>query len=74
MVRPRAAEFGALLGEQSAYLVDAFEVTVAEAVQPVADFGFELKVVQSTCLVAHVWSDYRDRRVRLGRNTILAAM
>ena len=44
VIRPRAAQFGAFLGEHAAYLVDPLEVAVAEAVQPVADLRFELEV------------------------------
>jgi len=39
MIGPRAAEFGALLGEHAAYLIDPLEVDVAEAVQPATDSG-----------------------------------
>jgi hypothetical protein len=35
----RIGEFGAFLGEHAAYLIDPLEVHVAEAVQPVTDFG-----------------------------------
>jgi len=58
MIRPWSAEFAALLGEQAAYLVHAPEVAVAEALQPVADFWFELEVIQAPYLVAHDWSQY----------------
>jgi hypothetical protein len=58
VIRPRAAEFAALLGEQAAYLVHAPEVAVAEALQPVADFRFELEVIQAPYLVAYGWSEY----------------
>jgi hypothetical protein len=53
VIRPRAAEFAVLLGKQAAHLVYAPEVAVAEAVQPVADFRFELEVIQTPYLVAH---------------------
>ena len=59
VIRPWASEFAALLGEQAAYLVHAPEVAVAEAVQPVADFRFELEAVQAPYLVAHGWSVFR---------------
>lgn len=58
VIRPWSAEFAALLGEQAAYLVHAPEVAVAEALQPVADFRFELEVVQPPYLVVHGWSEY----------------
>jgi hypothetical protein len=58
VIRPWAAEFAALLGEQATYLVHAPEVAVAEALQPVADLRFELEVVQPPYLVAHGWSEY----------------
>jgi hypothetical protein len=45
VVRPRAAEFAALLREQPADLIDALVVAVAEAVEPVADFRLELEAV-----------------------------
>jgi hypothetical protein len=45
VIRPRAAEFSAFLGEHAADLVDPLVVAVAEAVQPVADLGFELEVM-----------------------------
>ena len=53
MIRPWAAELAALLGKQAAYLVHAPVVAVAEAIQPVADFRFELEVIQAPYLVAH---------------------
>ena len=40
----RAAEFGALLREHPADLIDPLEVAVAEAVQPVADLMLRLKL------------------------------
>jgi hypothetical protein len=42
VIRPWVAEFAALLGEQAAYLIHTPEVAVTEALQPVADFRFEL--------------------------------
>jgi len=53
VIRPRDAQFGALLGEQAAYLIDPLEVAVAETVQPVADLRFELEVVQAPYPAAH---------------------
>jgi hypothetical protein len=55
----RIAEFGAFFGEHAAYLIDPLEVDVAEAVQPVTDFGLELEVMQATYPAAHAWSGYR---------------
>jgi hypothetical protein len=54
----RAAQLGALLGEQAAYLIDPLEVAVAETVQPVADLWFELEVVQAPYPAAHASLDY----------------
>lgn len=83
VVGPRAAEFGPVLGEHAAYLVDPLEVTVAEAAQPVTDLRFELEVVQPPRLIAYGWSDYRpaagvrsyagSRRVGSRRPTAAAA-
>jgi hypothetical protein len=53
-----ARRVASLLGEQAAYLIHAPEVAVAEALQPVADFRFELEVIQAPYLVAHGWSEY----------------
>jgi hypothetical protein len=58
VIRPRAAEFAALLGEHSAYLAHAPEVAVAEALQPVADFRVEHEVIQAPYLIGHDWSEY----------------
>jgi len=58
VIGPRPAEFGALLREHAADFVDSFEVAVAEAVQSVTDFGFELEVIQP-CSAAHAWTGYR---------------
>jgi hypothetical protein len=46
VVRPGAAEFAALLGEQPADLVDALVIAVAEGVEPVADLRLQLEAVQ----------------------------
>src|SRR6266566_227169 len=59
VIGPRAAEFGAFLGEHAAYLIDPLEVDVAEAVQPVTDFGLELEVIQAPYPAAHAWPGYR---------------
>ena len=58
VIRPWPAEFAALLGEHAAYLVHTLEIAVAEAIQPVADFRFQLEVIQGPYLVAHGWSGY----------------
>jgi len=50
VIGPWAAQFGAFLGEHAAYLVDPLEVAVAEAVQPVADLGFEPEVLEARIL------------------------
>jgi hypothetical protein len=42
-----------------AHFVDALEVVIAEAVEPVANFWFELEVIQMPYSAAHAWSDYR---------------
>lgn len=59
VIRPQAAQLGPFLGEQAAFLVDSFEVAVAEATQPVADLRFELEVVQAPYAAAHAWPGYR---------------
>jgi hypothetical protein len=70
VIRSRAAEFSAFLGEHAADLVDPLEVAVAEAVQPLVDFRFELEVIQTPYPFAHAWSDYRaDGSVRRLRDT-----
>ena len=69
VIRSRAAEFSAFLGEHAADLVDPLEVAVAEAGQPVADLGLELDVVQAPYPVAHVWSHYRACRPTPYRDT-----
>jgi len=61
VVRPRAAQFRALLGEHPAYFVDPLEVVIAEAVEPIADLWFELEVMQAPYSPAHAWSDYRAK-------------
>jgi hypothetical protein len=53
MVRPGAAEFGALFGEHAADLVDALVVAVAEAVEPVAHLRLQLQAVQSARRIGH---------------------
>jgi hypothetical protein len=45
VVRSGAAEFGALIGEEPADLVDALVVAVAEAVEPVSDFKLQFEAV-----------------------------
>jgi hypothetical protein len=50
MIRPRTAELAALLGQQAAHLVDAFEVAVAETVQPATDFGSSSKSCSLRCV------------------------
>ena len=58
MIGPRSADVVTSLGEHAAHFVDAFEIAVAEVVQPVTDFRFELEVMQAPYLVAHGWSEY----------------
>src|SRR5947208_12920332 len=75
VIGPRAAQFGALFGEQAAYLVDPLEVAVTEAVQPVADLRFELEVVQAPYPAAHAWSDYRSSSpMRPDRSMVLTGL
>jgi hypothetical protein len=50
----------ALLGDHPAHFVDALEVVITEAIQPVADLWFELKVMQAPYPAAHEWLDYRQ--------------
>ena len=58
MVRPGAAEFGALLGEHPHTSSTRLKSLIAEAVQPVADLRFELEVMQAPYSAAHASSDY----------------
>jgi hypothetical protein len=58
VIRPWAAEFAALLREHAAYFIDALEIAVVEAVEPVTDFRFEFEVAQMPYPVAHGWSEY----------------
>jgi hypothetical protein len=53
VVRLRAAELGAFLGEQAADLIDALVVAVTEAVEPVADFRLQLEAVESADRISH---------------------
>jgi hypothetical protein len=53
VIRPRPAQFGALLREQAAHLIDTLIVAVAETVQPVADLRLQLEAVQVSSRTGH---------------------
>lgn len=68
VIRPRPAQPGTLLGEHAGDLVDPFEVTVAEAVEPVADLRLQLEAVQLPlpASVAHAGHGTDSHRLRMG--------
>jgi len=53
LLGPRSAQRGAPLGEHASNFIDALVIGIAEAFQPVANFGFQLEPVKFLFLTAH---------------------